>query len=282
MHESIRKADILIEALPYIQAFGGKVIVVKYGGSALDDSRVVRGILQDLVFLSTVGLRPILLHGGGRLISRRLASAGRASTFVEGMRVTDRHTVKVVNEALEEVNRTLVTEIRTLRGRASGLTARHRVLVAEPHPKARRLGLVGRVRGVAEARIRRLLDGGLIPVVSPVGAANGQLYNINADEAAWVVAARLRAEKLVLLTDVRGILRQPGRVESLLPTLTIAEAKQLLKAGVIQEGMIPKVRACVQALQSGVKKTHIIEAALPHALLLEIFTTRGIGTEIVR
>jgi len=282
MEESIRKADILIEALPYIQAFRGKAIVVKYGGSALSDSQVVRGILQDLVFLSLVGLRPVLLHGGGQEISRRMASGGRAATFVGGMRVTDGATIRLVNEALTDVNRQLVHAIQALHGRAQGLVARHRIIEAQPHPQARVLGFVGVPKKVRVGTMHRLCSTGTIPVLSPIGNARGRLYNVNADDAASVVAAKLRAEKLVLLTNVRGILRQPGDASTLIPTLSVKETKLLLDRHVIQEGMIPKVNACVAALRGGVKKTHIIDASIPHALLLEIFTKTGIGTEIVR
>lgn len=282
MEESIKKADVLVEALPYIQAFAGKTIVVKYGGSALANPPVVQGILQDLVFFSAVGLRPVLLHGGGRVISQRIAAFGKSSTFIEGMRVTDRATIRIVNEALEEVNAKLVEQIRSLGGTAFGLVARHRVILAKPHPSASRLGYVGVVKSVRLARIRQVLERPAIPVLSPVGGDQGTLFNINADEAASHVAASLGAEKLVLLTDVRGILRQPGETASLIPTLSIKEAKLLLERRVIQEGMIPKVHACIAALRRGVAKTHIIDATIPHALLLEIFTKRGIGTEIVR
>jgi acetylglutamate kinase len=282
MEESIRKADVLVEALPYIQAFAGKTIVVKYGGSTLNNPAVMKGILQDLVFLSVVGLRPVLLHGGGPVISQRLASTGKSSTFIRGMRVTDRATMRVVNDALEEVNGQLVGQIRSLGGRAEGLVARHRVIRAQPHPRASRLGYVGSVKAVHGTRIQQVLKRPAIPVLSPVGSNHhGQLYNINADEAASFVAAQLAAEKLVLLTNVRGILRQPGDTGSLIPTLSIKDAKLLLERAVIQEGMIPKVNACIAALRRGVAKTHIIDATLPHALLLEIFTKKGIGTEII-
>ena len=282
MEESIKKSDALIEALPYIRAFAGKTVVVKYGGSALESAAVLKGILQDLVFLSAVGLRPVLLHGGGQEISKRLASAGKSTTFIDGRRVTDKATMRIVNEALAEVNETLVAGVRALGGHAVGLTARDRVILAAPHRDAKRLGYVGVVQDVRTAKIRQVLSRPAIPVVSPVGVRGSRLYNINADDAASVVASKLNAEKLVLLTNVRGILRQPGNAASLIPTLTIRDAKLLLERGVIQEGMIPKVHACQSALRRGVKKTHIIDATIPHALLLEIFTKTGIGTEIVR
>jgi acetylglutamate kinase len=282
MEDSIRKADILIEALPYLQAFRGKVIVTKYGGSAIDNPSAIRGILQDLVFLSAVGIRALLVHGGGPMITRRLSEAGKRSAFIEGMRVTDRHAIRVVNEELEGVNHRLVAQVKMLGGDAEGVVPRHRVIIAEPHPRSALLGFVGSVKTVRTAPIREAFAHQAIPVISPVGVGNGQLYNINADEVASDVAAHLRAEKLVLLTNVRGILRHPTDAGSLISTLSVKEVKLLMERRVIQEGMIPKVKACVDALRRGVRKTHIIDASIPHAMLLEIFTKQGIGTEIIR
>ena len=282
MEESIRKADILIEALPYLQAFRGKIIVAKYGGSAIDNPASMRGILQDLVFLRAVGLHPVLVHGGGPAITAQLLARGRKTRFVDGMRVTDGPTMRIVNRALEEVNRRLVAQIRILHGLAEGIVARHRVVLAQPHPRAAQLGFVGTVRGVHTSALRAIFTRHAIPVISPVGTCEGRLYNINADSVASAVAAHLKAEKLVLLTNGRGILRQQSDISSLISTLSIREARVLLERQVIQEGMIPKVKACVEALRRGVKKTHVIEASLPHAMLLEIFTKKGIGTEIVR
>ena len=282
MEESIRKADILIEALPYIQAFRGKVIVAKYGGSAIDNHTAMRGILQDLVFLSAVGIQSVLVHGGGPMITRKLSSSGKRTAFIDGMRVTDRETIRVVNQELEEVNRRLVAQVKTLGGHAEGIVPNREVIVAEVHPRTAELGFVGSVKTVHTGAIREVFAHHAIPVISPVGRGDGQLYNINADHVASEVAVHLKAEKLVLLTNVRGILRQPSEVNSLISTLSVKEAKLLLDRTVIQEGMIPKVKACVEALRGGVKKTHIIDAAIPHAMLLEIFTKQGIGTEIVR
>jgi len=282
MEESIRKADILIEAIPYIQAFRGKVIVAKCGGSAIDDPAAMRRILQDLIFLTEVGVRSVLVHGGGPAITKRLASSGAESRFVDGLRVTDERAVRVVNRALEEVNRRLVRQVRSLGGHAVGLTPRQKVVAAEPHPRAVELGRVGTVAWVQNRLLRRILDRHAIPVLSPVGVGHGRLYNINADDVASEVAAALRAEKLVLLTNVRGICRKPGEPSSLISHVSVKDAGALARRGVIQSGMIPKVQACVRALRRGVRKTHIIDAAIPHAMLLEIFTKRGIGTEIVR
>ncbi len=282
MQDSIRKADILIEARPYLQAFRGKVIVAKYGGSAIDNPTAMRGILEDLVFLSVVGIRAVLVHGGGPAIARKLDSLGKQSRFVDGMRVTDRFTLRVVNKTLEEINRRLVSQIHQLAGEAEGLTPKQEVIVAEPHLRAGELGYVGSVAWVHTGSIRRVFARQAIAVISPVGVGNGQLYNVNADDVASEVAASLKAEKLVLLTNVRGILSKPADSGSLLSTLSVRKVTQLIQKGTIQAGMIPKVNACVEALRRGVKKTHIIDAALPHAMLLEIFTQRGIGTEIIR
>lgn len=282
MEESIRKADILIEAIPYIQAFRGKIIVTKYGGSAVDNPTAMRGILQDLIFLSEVGIRCILVHGGGPEISRKLSASGKSSKFVGGMRVTDAQTVRIVNEALNGVNHRLVSQVHALGGRAEGMTPKDKVIAAEPHARANELGFVGSVAWVHTGLIRRVFTRHGIPVISPVGVGHGQLYNINADDVASEVAASLKAEKLVLLTNVRGIQQQPSEPDSLISTLSVKEAKTLLQRGVIQEGMVPKVHACINALRRRVKKTHIIDAAIPHAMLLEIFTKQGIGTEIVR
>jgi len=281
MQDSIRKADILVEARPYIQAFRGKVVVAKYGGSAIDNPSAMLGILQDLVFLSVVGIRAVLVHGGGPMITRKLSALGRQSRFVEGMRVTDAATIRVVDNELKAVNRRLVKQVLQLGGHAESITPVKRVVIADPHPRSAELGFVGSVKEVRTTRLRQILARHAIPVISPVGRRNSSLYNVNADDVASRVAIELHAEKLVLLTNVRGILRRASDPRSLISTLSVANAQKWMRRGVIQEGMIPKVKACVNALRHGVRKTHIIDAAIPHAMLLEIFTTKGIGTEIV-
>lgn len=283
MEESIRKADILIEALPYLQGFRGKIIVAKYGGSAIDHPGAMRGILQDLIFLSTVGIRPVLVHGGGPMITRKLSEGGRATRFLDGMRVTDRRTIRVVDRELAAVNRRLVSQVAALGGRAEGILPAREAVVAAPHPRAAELGFVGSVASIHPAAIRLAFLRHTIPVISPVGVGeDGQVYNINADDVASHVAAALRAEKLVLLTNVRGIFMKAEDPRSLISTLPVKRAKRLIERRVVQSGMIPKVHACMHALRRGVKKTHIIDATVPHALLLEMFTQHGIGTEIVR
>src|SRR3989338_2500851 len=206
MEESIRKADILIEAIPYIQAFRGKVIVAKYGGSAIDNPAAMRGILQALIFLSEVGIRSVLVHGGGPEINRLLATTGKKTAFIDGLRVTDAETIKVVARALDDVNKRLVKQIEALGGHAMGMTTKQKVVAAQPHARAAELGFVGSVAWVNNHLIRRVFSRHAIPVIAPVGVGQGKLYNINADDVASEVAASLRAEKLVLLTNVRGIL----------------------------------------------------------------------------
>lgn len=282
---SIKKADILIEALPYIRAFRGKVMVIKYGGSSMDDEEALTGILEDLVFLHYVGVRPILVHGGGPLITERLKARGVKTSFVNGRRVTDAGTMAVVEETMHELNGLLVRRLRALGAEAVGARefGVQGVLRAKPHAASATLGFVGEISHVMTGKLQRYLRQGRIPIIAPIGVGHGrQRYNINADTVACSTAAALRAEKLVMFTDVLGILERQDDEDSLIPTLSSADVAALIERGVIRGGMIPKVEACVNALQAGVKKTHIIDAKIPHALLLEIFTKQGIGTEIVR
>ncbi len=281
----IQKADHLLEALPYLQAFRGKRFVIKYGGSAVTDSVRRRAILEDIVFLSTAGIRPVLVHGGGPEITKRMNRGGKPARFVQGLRVTDAPTLRTVVRALTGVNRMLVKELERLGARAQGLMGWEGGLIhAEPMTiPGEDLGFVGTVTGVNTGPVKRMLALGVIPVVVPVGAGwNGQVYNINADEAAAALAAALKAEKFVLVTDVPGILRRSKDLKSIIPTVTAAGANRLIRSGVIAGGMIPKTRACMEALKGGVRKTHMIDMGIPHGLLLEIFTDRGIGTEIVK
>ena len=279
----VRKADVLLEALPYLQAFRGKSFVIKYGGSILSDERKRRAVLQDIVFLSTAGIRPVLVHGGGPEISRQMARQGKSPRFVQGLRVTDAGTLKTVIQALRRVNRMLVSELRALGGRAQGLIGCESGLIrAEPYLIAgEELGFVGKVVGVNGGPIQRLLALGVIPVIIPVGVSwDHQAYNVNADEAAAALAAGLKSEKFVLMTDVPGILARVHDHRSLLSTANIRQIRNLIAKSAISGGMVPKARACIHAVQGSVRKTHIIDAGIPHALLLEIFTDRGIGTEI--
>ncbi len=283
----VRKADILLEALPYLQEFRGKTFVIKYGGSALGDLIKRKALLQDIVFLSVAGIRPVLVHGGGQEISHQMSSQGKPPRFVQGLRVTNAATLKVVAKALTRVNHLLVKELRSLGARAQGLMGSEGgILRAEPVViPGEELGFVGTVTSVNTGPIQRLLVLGVIPVLTPLGASweglDHQPYNINADEAASALAAGLKAEKFVLVTDVPGILREPNNPRSLISTVTIRQVERLMDRGIVLRGMIPKTKACIHALRGGVRKTHMIDVKVPHGLLLEIFTDRGIGTEII-
>lgn len=283
--KAVKKADVLLEALPYLQAFRGKTFVIKYGGSALSDPKLRRAVLQDVAFLSVAGIRPVLVHGAGPEISQQMAKRGKRAQFIQGLRVTDRTTLRLVIQTLAQVNKKLVEEIRSLGARAQGLPGWESGLIrAEKYsiPSAD-LGFVGMVTGVNTGPVQRLLSLGVIPVVIPVGAGwDNQAYNVNADEAASALAAVLKAEKFVLVTDVPGILLKRNNSGSLLSHVTVSKAMNLIRKGVIAGGMIPKTKACIEALKGGVRKTHMINVGVPHGLLLEIFTDLGIGTEIVR
>ncbi|MCX5709925.1 MAG: acetylglutamate kinase [Candidatus Omnitrophica bacterium] len=283
MEEAIRKADVLIEALPYIKKFHKKVVVIKYGGSILGDEKIRKGVLEDIVFLNFMGLKPVLVHGGGPNISDRLRQSGVKTEFVDGMRVTDEATLKVVEEELQELNDLIVKEINEIGAKATGLNGKNDIVIVEKKKAKVDLGLVGHITGVNSDAINAELKKDKIAVILPMGKGKDKLfYNVNADEAASSVAAAMEAEKLVLLTNVKGIMRSPDDQHSFLSTLTEEEAKGLIKDNIIQQGMIPKVKACFDALDKGVKKAHVIDARTPHALLLEIFTDQGIGTEIIK
>lgn len=282
MEEAIKKADVLIEALPYIKRFHKKIIVIKYGGSILGEEKIRRGVLEDIVFLNFVGLRPVLVHGGGPNISERIRASGKKTEFLDGMRVTDEETLAVVEEELKKLNDIIVDEISSLDAKAIGLNGKHDKLIQVEKKKAKiDLGLVGHIKEINTEVILDNLKKDKIVVILPMGVASDkEAYNVNADEAASRIASSLNAEKLVLLTNVKGIMRNPEDQHSFLSTLTTEEANGLIEQNVIQQGMIPKVSACVEALNNGVKKTHIIDARTPHGLLLEIFTDQGVGTEI--
>ncbi|MDD5196321.1 MAG: acetylglutamate kinase [Candidatus Omnitrophota bacterium] len=284
MEEAIRKADVLIEALPYIKKFHKKVIVIKYGGSILGEEKIRKGVLEDIVFLNFMGLKPVLVHGGGPNISERMRNSGKKSEFVDGMRVTDEETLAVVEEELQSLNDTIVDEISELGAKCIGLNGKKGQLIQAEKKKAKiDLGLVGNIVGVNAEMILKELEKDKIAVILPMASdKEKKAYNVNADEAASSAAGSLEAEKFVLLTNVKGILRNPEDPHSFISTLTTQEAKGLIEDNVIQQGMIPKVKACIDALKKGVKKTHIVDARIPHGLLLEIFTDQGIGTEIIQ
>jgi len=282
MKEYIAKAQALIEALPYIQKFRGKEVLIKYGGAALTYQEVRDMVLQDLVFMSYVGIRPILIHGGGKFITDAMKKKGVQSQFVNGLRVTDKATIEVVNETLADLNRSIVHDIERLGGSAVGLSGYGaEILNVVKHTENGDVGFVGDVSSVNTVLLKELTEFGRIPVIFPVGKGpDGEMYNVNADEAAANIAAAMHVPKFMVLTNVKGILRDPAHEETLIPSLRVSETQQLIDQKIITGGMIPKVKACIDALQGGVQKAHIIDGRITHALLLEIFTDQGIGTEI--
>ncbi len=283
MEEVIKKASVLIEAIPYIHEFRKKVFVIKYGGSILDNEVIRRNVLEDIVFLSYVGIRTILVHGGGPHISARMKEAGLKNEFCDGIRVTDKKTLKIVSEELEKLNKRIVKEIKELKGDVTGLKGNENIIHVEKRNASKDLGFVGTITNIEKKSLEEHLHKGHITVVSPMGiSVEKEPHNINADEVASAIAASLDAEKLVLLTNVQGVLRTEDDADSLISTLTIDEIKNLTESGVIKGGMIPKVGSCVEALNGGVKKTHIIDARTHHGLLLEFFTSKGIGTQILK
>lgn len=287
MDEMIQKAHVLIEALPYIQSFYDKSVVIKYGGAAMTDSAIRRSVLQDIVFLNYVGMRPILVHGGGPHISKRVEEAGGTVKFVKGYRVTDASTMEIVEDELTTINREIVQEIISLGGSAISLSGKDdRLIEVKKHADidGEDIGFVGDITKVNNDVIQKMITSDIIPVIAPigVGAKDGQSYNINADQVSAELARSLGALKLVLLTNVRGILKDVHDPSSLIAHATVAEVEELIQSGVVAGGMLPKVNACIRALDRGVKKTHIIDARILHAILLEVFTDTGIGTEIVK
>jgi acetylglutamate kinase len=286
MKESILKANVLVEALPYIRRWAGATVVVKYGGSTRSGDDELRNTLQDIVLLKYVGLRPVVVHGGGKDISRLLEKLNIPTKFVDGLRVTDKDTMEVVEMVLGgKINKEIVNVIHQLGGQAVGLSGKDGHMLEAVRMKSRTgkdIGYVGRVSKV-DTRVLETLDRDLfIPVIAPLGVdKQGNTYNVNADEAAGAIAAALKAEKLVFLTDVPGLCMKKEDPSTLMHSLKAKDIPKWVKKGVIAGGMIPKTDACLTAVKAGVKKTHIIDGRVPHALLLEIFTSQGIGTEII-
>ena len=292
MEKFIGKAEVLMEALPYIRRFYGKTFVVKYGGNAMVDEELKTSFAQDVVLLKYVGINPVVVHGGGPQIDQTLEKMGIARQFVRGMRVTDQETMDIVEMVLVgKINKEIVNLINQHGGMAVGLSGKDGNLIqarkmsltvaadGEP-PEIIDIGQVGEIVGINPTIINSLDENKFIPVIAPVGVGeHGETYNINADLVAGQVAEALGAEKLILLTDVEGVKDKKGE---LLSTLKINQARKLIQEGIVGEGMIPKVECCIEALKGGVGKTHIIDGRVKHAVLLEIFTKEGVGTEVVR
>ena len=290
MEEAIQKADVLIEALQWIRQFRDKITVIKLGGSVMEDSRAMTHLLLDVVFMETVGMQPVIVHGGGAAISRAMAAAGLQARFVQGRRYTDDATLGIVEHVLAyETNELLAEQIEMLGGRARALNFRttnvlagERIQLSGGNGEPIDLGHVGRVTSVDRDAVRRLCREGIVPVIpSMCATADGGKLNVNADTAAMAVAEALRAEKLVFLSDVNGVRRRKDDPESLVHSLSPEEARAMIRSGAIESGMIPKIEACLETLEKGVRKVHIIDGRLRHSLLLEVYTSKGVGTEIV-
>lgn len=282
LQESIFKADILIEALKYIKQFYGKTIVIKYGGHAMIDESLKEKVILDIVLMKYVGMNPVVIHGGGPEITEVMDKMGKKSEFIKGLRVTDAETMEIVEMVLGRINKGLVALINQHGAKAVGLSGKDGGLISAEKCKLDvDLGFVGDVYEIDPEIINVLDKEGFIPVISSIGTCDGDTYNINADLVAGEIAAALKAEKLIMLTDVRGILRDPKDEESLISTIKLSEIDKLEQDKIISGGMLPKVEACEIALRGSVKKTHIIDGRISHSILLEIFTDSGIGTQII-
>ena len=289
-----RTAEVLIEALPYIRHFYDRRIVIKYGGAAMEDETLIHSVMQDVVLMKYVGIRPIVVHGGGPRITTWMDKIGKVPEFVQGLRVTDAETVEIAEMVLGLINKEIVARINQHGGKAIGLSGKDANLILAEKQETQvtdekgqqtdvDLGFVGKIIGVNTESVMALDKAGYIPIIAPIGVGvDGQTYNINADTMAGEIASAFQAEKLIMLTDTRGILRDISDTSSLMPTIHMREVNQLIEEDFIAGGMRPKVEACTTALMGGVYKTHIIDGRIPHSLLLEIFTEGGIGTEIVR
>lgn len=288
--EQIAKASVLIEAMPWLQRFRGQTFLIKFGGSAMDDPDLVQGLLRDIVFMELAGINPVVVHGGGKAISKAMAEKGLPARFVGGLRVTDAQAISIVEDTLQNVvNRDLVDTIRRFGGRAVGLRGRD-VFLGHRSPPVKgedgqpvELGFVGSVHGFHPAEVLAAIHREEVPVISPVASEEGtdHVLNVNADIAAASLAGKLRASKFVYISDVLGVMHNPADPASLIPSLDRAGVERLVNERVITGGMIPKVRSALSALNAGVQKVHMIDGRIPHSLLLEIFTNQGIGTEIV-
>ena len=279
------KAEVLIEALPYIQRFSKKIIVVKYGGSAMIDEELKQDVIEDVVLLKLIGFKPIIVHGGGKEISRWVDKVGMDTKFVNGLRVTDADTMELAEMVLARVNKELVAKIQTLGIKAAGISGKDGGLltVEKKFSGSEDIGFVGDVTEVDTKILEDLLEKDFLPVVFPVGMdKDGVTYNINADEAASSIATALRAEKLAYLSDVEGVRLDPEDPESVISELYTNEAQDLIEQGVISGGMLPKIENCIDAINKGVSRVHIMDGRIPHGLLLEIFTNKGIGTAIIK
>ena len=291
MEEAIRKSRAMIEALPYIQSFKGKVVVVKFGGSAMVNIKTFQSILQDVVFMKAIGMMPIIVYGGGPHISSEMEKRGKKPLFIHGYRVTDEETLKIAIDVLiNQIGKLIISQINEMGAKGvcvwdrekSPIKARKFVCEGEDKTESNDLGYVGELTGIECERLNNLCEGNNIPIVPPIAeGAGGENFNVNADIVASFLASSLKAEKLVFISNTHGISTDPSDPESFKSTLHEDEVNELIESNIISGGMLPKAKACISALMGGVKKAHIIDGHIPHSLLLEIFTDKGIGTQII-
>ena len=284
MQEILQKAEVLIEALPYIQRFNRKIIVVKYGGSAMVDEELKKSVIQDVTLLKLVGFKPIIVHGGGKEISKWVEKSGMEPEFVNGLRKTDAATMEIAEMVLGKVNKSLVQMVQELGVLAIGISGKDGGLlkVDKKYSDGQDIGFVGDVKEVSPKILFDLLEKDFLPIVCPVGLGDEfDTYNINADDAACAIARAVNAEKLAFLTDIEGVYKDPQDKSTLISELSVSEARELIGDGFIGGGMLPKLHNCIDAIENGVSRVHILDGRIPHCLLLEIFTNRGIGTAIL-
>ncbi len=285
MEKYLDKAQVLIEALPYIQRFNRKIIVIKYGGSAMIDEELKMKVIEDATLLKLVGFKPIIVHGGGKEISRWVSKTGMESDFYEGFRVTDEDTMEIVEMVLNKVNKSLVEKVQQLGVLSAGISGKDGgLLIAKKKLiKGKDVGFVGDVEKVNPKVLYDLLEKDYLPIVAPIAMdEEGNTYNVNADDAAAAIAKAVKAEKLAYLSDVEGVLMDADDPESLISELRLSDADRLIDEGIIGGGMIPKIKNCIDVVESGVSRVHILDGRIPHCLLLEFFTNKGIGTAILR
>ena len=284
MQEVLKKAEVLIEALPYIQKFNRKIIVVKYGGSAMSNEELKRNVIKDVTLLKLVGFKPIIVHGGGKEISQWVGKIGKEARFVNGLRVTDEETMEIAEMVLSKVNKSLVTMVQELGVKAVGISGKDGGLltVDKKYADGQDIGFVGEIKNVNPKVLYDLLEKDFLPIVAPVGLDEGfATYNINADDAACAIAKAVGADKLVFLTDIEGLYKDINDKSSFISRITASDAEALIAGGLIGGGMLPKLNNCTSAIENGVNRVHILDGRIPHCLLLEIFTNSGVGTAII-
>ncbi len=284
MENVLHKAEVLIEALPYIQKFNRKIIVVKYGGSAMSNEELQKNVIKDVTLLKLVGFKPIIVHGGGKEISRWVGKVGKEAKFVNGLRVTDEETMEIAEMVLNKVNKSLVTMVEELGVKAVGISGKDGGLlqVEKKYSNGEDIGFVGEITKVDPQILFDMLDNDYLPIIAPIGLDDQcQTYNINADDAACAIAKAVSAEKLAFLTDIEGLYKDINDKSSFISRLSATQADELISGGYIGGGMLPKLNNCTSAIRNGVNRVHILDGRIPHCLLLEIFTNQGIGTAIV-